>query len=286
MKVEIICPLYNAATCVLKLHESLLAQKDVEIGKISYVLTESKDNTEVILKENSIPYALIKKEEFSHSLTRENVALQSENEILVFISQDIEIVDEHWLYSLVTPIINAEAVACYSRQISKYNNIEKYTREKNYPEVSSIVSKNDIEKLGLRTFFFSDASSAVKTSVFKELNGYDQKDLPISEDMYLAYKIIMAGYKIKYCADSIVYHSHKFTLKQLYCRYYLSGKFMAQNEYLDQYKTVKSGKELAKYVLGRALRQFNIPVLLRYVPDMAARWLGMKRGRKVREKKR
>ena len=189
--------------------------------------------------------------------------------------------DDNWLYNLVVPIVNGEVVASYSRQISKYNNIEKYTREKNYPEVSSIVSKDDVEKLGLQTFFFSDASSAVKTSVFMELNGYDQKKLPINEDMYLAYKIIMAGYKIKYCADSIVYHSHKFSLKQLYCRYYLTGMFMAENSYLEQYKVAKAGAGLAKYVLKRALCQFNVPVLFRFVPDMMARWFGMRKGEKI-----
>ena len=46
MKVEIICPLYNAATYILKLHASLLAQKNVDILKISYVMTESSDETE------------------------------------------------------------------------------------------------------------------------------------------------------------------------------------------------------------------------------------------------
>ena len=34
-------------------------------------------------------------------------------------------------------------------------NIEKYTREKNYPAYSHITSKQDIDKKGLRTFFFS-----------------------------------------------------------------------------------------------------------------------------------
>lgn len=281
MSVEIICPLYNAASCILKLHQNLLAQKNVTIAKISYVVTESSDNTEQILQDNKIPYTLIQAKDFSHSLTRENIAMQSQSDILVFITQDIEIANENWLANLVAPIINHEAVACYSRQISKYNNIEKYTREKNYPPVSSIVSKDDVEELGLRTFFFSDASSAVKTDIFQALHGYDQKNLPISEDMYLAYKIIMAGHKIKYCADSVVYHSHKFTLKQLYRRYYLTGMFMAQNAYLDQYRTVKAGSGLAKYVLRRALRQFNLPVLFRFVPDMMARWLGMKNGKRT-----
>lgn len=280
MKVEIICPLYQAANYVLNLHNSLLRQKNVEIGNITYVLTESADDTENILKEHNITYTLIKKNEFSHSLTREKVALNSESDIVVFITQDIEPANDNWLSNLIAPIIAGEAVACYSRQISKHNNLEKYTREKNYPQNSFIVSKDDIAELGLKTFFFSDAASAIKTSIFKELNGYDGKDLPTNEDMYVAYKIIMAGYKIKYCADSVVYHSHKFTLQQLYRRYYKFGQFMAQNPQIYQLGTTKAGSGLAKYVLQRALREFNLPVLFRFVPDMLARWLGMHNGRK------
>ena len=280
MKVEIICPLYKAANYVLDLHNSLLSQKNVQISKISYVLTESTDDTEKILKEHDIAYTLIKEKEFSHSLTRESIALSSDSDIVVFVTQDIKPANENWLSNLISPIVNGEVVACYSRQISKYKNIEKYTREKNYPQNSFVVGKDDIAQLGLKTFFFSDAASAIKTSVFKELNGYDGKDLPTNEDMYIAHKIIMAGYKIKYCADSVVYHSHKFSLKQLYARYYKFGQFMAQNSYFEQYKTTKTGVNLAGYVFKRAICQFNIPVLIRFVPDMLVRYWGLKKGRK------
>ena len=102
-----------------------------------------------------------------------------------------------------------------------------------------IKNKDDIKKLGLNTFFFSDASSAIKTEIFKKLNGYDGKDFPTNEDMYIAYKLITNGYKIRYCADSEVVHSHKFTLKQQYKRYYDTGKFFKQNEYLNEYKVNK-----------------------------------------------
>ena len=139
------------------------------------------------------------------------------------------------------PIKENEVVATFSRQLTKYNNIEKYTREKNYPAQSYVVSIDDIETLGLRAFFFSDASSAIKTEIFKKLNGYDNRDLPISEDMYIAYKIITNGYKIKYCSESVVYHSHNFSLMQLYKRYYETGVFFKQNNYLDQYGTNKTG---------------------------------------------
>ena len=280
MNVEIICPLYNAENYICNLDQTLKMQKNVEIKRIQYVLTKSKDKTENLLKEISADYFTVEPEEFSHSLTRENVALKSTADILVFVTQDIEIKNDNWLENLIKPIINNEAEATFSRQLTKYDNIEKYTREKNYPSESYINTKSDIEVKGLRTFFFSDASSAVRTDIFKILNGYDGKNLPISEDMYIAYKLIMNNYRIKYCADSIVYHSHKFTLKQLYDRYKLTGQFFKQNKYLDKYGTNKSGGGLAKYILKRAIQDRNIKVLLRFIPDMSARFIGMKVGKR------
>lgn len=279
-KVDIICPLYNSSNYIDKLHNSLLKQKKVEINKFRYILTESKDDTEKYLKDNGINYRKIKKEEFSHSLVREKEALESEADIVVFITQDVVIEDELWLYNLVKDVDDKNIVATYSRQISKYNNIEKYTREANYPDKDIIKSKDDIEKYGLKTFFFSDAASSINTKIFKQLNGYDNKNLPISEDMYIAYKIIMNGYKIKYCSKSVVYHSHNFTLKEIYQRYKLTGKFFKENSYLDQYGTTGSGANLAKYILKRIFQEKRFMLLFRYPFDMAVRLIGMKVGKK------
>lgn len=279
-RIDIVVPLYNAEKYIDALHKSFLMQDKVKINKIRYVLTESTDNTEKYLLDNKIEYKKIKRNEFSHSLTREKEAMDSNSDIVVFVTQDVIIKDKLWLYNLIKDIGKDNIVATYSRQITKYNNIEKYTREANYPSKSKIVSKEDIPELGLKTFFFSDASSAIDTSIFKMLNGYDGKKLPISEDMYIAYKIINNDYKIKYCADSVVYHSHNFTLKEVYDRYKLTGKFFKENSYLDNYGTNKSGGGLAKYVFKRAIEDKNFKVLLRFLPDMGARFIGMKVGKK------
>ena len=277
-KVDIICPLYNAEQYILSLNESLLKQKKIEINEIKYVLTESNDNTEQYLIDNKIKFKKIKEGKFSHSLTRENEAMSCNADVIVFITQDIVILDEYWLYNLVRDINDNDIVAAYSRQLTKFNNIEKYTREFNYPSDDIIKSKQDISKYGLKTFFFSDAASAINTKIFKELNGYDGKDLPIAEDMYIAYKIIMNDYKIKYCATSIVYHSHNFTLKEIYERYKLTGKFFKENRYINNFETTKSGANLAKYILKRIFQEKRILLLFRFPFDMAARFIGMKVG--------
>ena len=278
--ISIICPLYNAEKYILDLNKNILKQKNVKIDEIKYLLTESKDQTEKLLIDNNIKYQLIKKEAFSHSLTREKAAFEATGDILVFITQDIVIEKDNWLYELTNPIASGEVDATYSRQITKYNNIEKYTRESNYPDKSSIKSKDDLEKLGLKTFFFSDAASSIKKETFIKLNGYDNKKLPISEDMYIAYKLIMNDYKIKYVAESEVYHSHNFSLKEIYDRYRLTGIFFKENSYLDKYGTTGSGASLAKYVLKRIIQEHRIKLLFRYPFDMAARLFGMKAGKK------
>lgn len=279
MSIDIICPLYNAEKYIESLHKSFQMQKKVNILNIRYVLTESNDNTEKYLNLNKINYKKISKSEFSHSLVREKEALQSKADILVFVTQDVVIEDDLWLYKLTKDIQSGECEAAYSRQLSKYDNIEKYTREKNYPTESYVVSKRDISNRGLRTFFFSDAASAISCKVFKELNGYDGKDLVISEDMYIAYKIIMNNYRIKYCSDSVVFHSHDFTLKEIYNRYYDTGIFFKENKYLDKFGTNSTGGGMAKYIIKRSVQDKNIKVIIRFLPDMMARFIGMKMGK-------
>lgn len=278
MKIEVLCPLYNAEKYIDKLNANLNKQKKVNFN-VRYLLTESNDNTQEYLDKNKLKYDFIEKSEFSHSLTRETAARKSTADIIVFISQDVEIEDDMWLYHLTKDIGKDNIAASYSRQVTKYNNIEKYTREKNYPTTSKIVSKMDIDKLGLRTFFFSDAASAIKRDIFEKLNYYDSKKLPINEDMYIAYKLITNGYKIKYESESVVYHSHNFSLKELYDRYKLTGKFFKENSYIDNYGTNSTGGGLAKYILKRAIQEKNIKVLIRYPFDMIVRFIGMKVGK-------
>ena len=280
--IDIIVPLYNAENYIVNLHKSFLMQKNVVINKIKYILTESNDNTEEILRKNKYNYKKITKEEYSHSMTRESEAFNSKADIVVFVTQDVQIEDDKWLYYL-TKDLNDEIICAYSRQISKYNNIEKYTREKNYPEKSKVVSKKDINNLGLKTFFCSDASCALNRKKFVLLNGYDNKKLPTNEDMYYAYKVIMNDYKIKYCAKSVVYHSHQFTLKQIYERYKLTGQFFKENDYLNNYKTLDAGASLAKYIFKRIIAEKKFALLFRYPFDMAARLIGMKVGKRSKK---
>lgn len=280
MTIEIICPLYNAKKYMDDLQKSLEMQKNVNIQKIKYIVTDTGDNIENELSKLNCEFEVIKKDEFSHSLTREKAAFSSKADLLVFISQDIKIVNDNWLFELTKPIENNEVDATYSKQICiDKTSIEYYTRQKNYPKESKIKTKEDIEKIGMNAFFFSDAASCIKRDVFVKLNGYDNKNLPTNEDMYIAYKLLMNGYKIKYVAESEVIHSHKFTFNQTFNRYKSYGKFLKMEPEVN-IKSVNAGSSLAKFIIIQSIKDKNLAVIFKFFPDMLARYVGMKEGMK------
>ena len=55
--------------------------------------------------------------------------------------------------------------------------------------------------------------------------------------------------------------------------------FFKENNYLNKYKVNQAGGGLALYVLRRAIQDKNLAVLVRFIPDMAARFIGMKMGK-------
>lgn len=278
MKIEVICPLYNAEKYLKSLHEALLKQKNVEF-MVKYILTESKDKTQEICKKLNVNYEKIRREEFSHSLTREKAIMESDADIVVLLTQDVKILDELFLYMLTKDIILGKCEATYARQISKSNSIEKYIRESNYPNKSIIKDKNLIEDLKLNTFFFSDAAAAIKRDVFVKLNGYDNKDLIISEDMYYAYKLIMNGYRIKYEADAVVEHSHEFKNIEFFKRYFDTGVFFAENNKLNTFSSNRSGLLLLIYVIKRINQEKKYFLIIQLIINFVFRFLGFKLGK-------
>ena len=277
MKISIICPLYNAEDYIEDLYLNIKKQKDVSIEEIKCILTESSDNTEGKLKDLKCNYKKISKQEFSHSLVREKAAFEAKGEIIVFITQDIKIVDEYWLYYLTKDIIDGKCEAAFSRQIGyEEHKVERYTREINYPSEKRIVSKEDIDRLGLMTFFFSDASSAISKNIFIKLNGYDNKNLPTNEDMYFAYKLIMNGYRIEYAADSKIIHSHDLSFKETLKRYGDIGKFFDENQYLKEYSAGERGFTVLKYIAKRSIEDKKPLIIVDAIINFGARFIGMK----------
>lgn len=282
--INVVSPVYKNLEQIKNLYTAIKNQKEVNITKIVFSLTLSNENVdqEIIsfMEENGISYFTVTQEKFSHSLTREKAIREyCDSEIVVLCSQDIKITDEYAIKKL-TEALNDEVVYVYGRQTCNNHSIEKYIRKKNYPKEGYVVSKEDIDRLQIMAFFSSDAFSALDRNVFIKLNGYQGYNVMMGEDMLYSKFVLDNGYKKAYVAEAIVEHSHKYTLKQLYNRYYETGKFHKEVGLFKNYKTNDSGLKLALSVLGQALIHFDIIVIFRWLPDMAARYLGMRKGKK------
>lgn len=284
MKIDVVCPLYEAAEEIDGFLTRLNAQTGVEIQKKVFAVTKSADHERTVekLQAAGCDYFLVEKEDFSHSLTRQKAINDyCVSDVVVMMSQDVILENEDALL-LLAQAVSDQVPYAYGRQICKKKTIEFYVRSKNYGAESFVVSQEDVEKMQLKTFFASDAFSAYHRPTFLALGGYDNEHMMMNEDMYYSKKVIDAGLKKAYVAEAIVEHSHKFTLKQLYERYYQTGLWFAKYPQFDGYKTTDSGLKLALYVFKKALLNFNIPVLFRFLPDMTSRYLGMKKGKKTK----
>lgn len=283
MIIDILCPLYGASKDFPTLMDGIRRQKGIEIGHIIFPVTESADDTRALAA--AVPDAIVldvKKKDFSHSLTRERAMAYATADVVIFMTQDVVLSDEYALKNLAESI-GGKVIHAFARQLTKSRGIEKYTREKNYPARSYTMTAADIEREQIKAFYSSDACAAYDRKKFLELGGFDGKVFQVSEDMYFCRKALLAGYAIHYCAESVVTHSHNLTIRQLYRRYYDIGLFFAQNPEFSRYKSTDSGLSLAFYILGQALKHFDIPVLFRWLPDMAARYLGMRKGKKQKQ---
>lgn len=283
--IDIVCPVYKGFHYLEPLYKSFLTQKKVNLKNVVFAITDSKDEEmekiREFVKQNNIKNFEVTKEDFSHSLTREKAIREyCESRCVVMLSQDVKLTNDEVFYNLVKDIDSGDTVYNFARQICTNKSIEKYIRKKNYPSESYYVTKDDVENLQLMAFFASDACSAYNRDVFISIGGYGGYDVMMGEDMLYSKIILDAGYKKKYCADAVVEHSHKYTLKQLYKRYYDTGIFHSKVKVFDSYKSTDSGVKLALYVLKEALKHFDLPVLFRWLPDMSARYLGMKKGEK------
>ena len=240
--VDIIIPTYRPDETVVYLIKKLLKQT-YPIHEIHIIDTE----TGIFPKElknlsDKIRISKIKPEQFDHGGTRHEGAMQSHTDIIVYMTQDAMPVNEYLIEELVKAFDNEKIAAAYARQLpnSKCNVIERYTRAFNYPEQSRIKSMEDLETLGIKTYFCSDVCAAYRKSVYESLGGFEEKTI-FNEDMIMAAKIIQSGGLVKYVAEAKVIHSHNYNCKQQFQRNF--DLAVSQVEHPEVFQNIKSESE-------------------------------------------
>lgn len=230
MKVSIIIPTLNAQNCLQGLIAAISHQTEQEC-EIIIIDSQSDDDTPKIAKRMGATLAGIRREEFNHGATRNLANTLAKGEYLVFLTQDVLPIDEWMLDQLIAPLKDDPLVAVsYGRQIAypHARPLERFVREFNYPPLSQSKSRTDIARLGIKTFFCSNACAAYRKETFQALGSF-RVDTIMNEDMEFVYRAIMQGYRVYYAADAKVWHSHDYSFCQQLQRYVDIGVFFCHN---------------------------------------------------------
>jgi len=279
--VSVIIPTLNAAGTIRCLLNDLLNQT-LPPDEIIVVDSSSDDDTIKLVKQfESVKLLQIARAEFYHGGTRDMALRASEGEVILFLTQDAGIADNTYVETMVSAI-GQENVACVcGRQIARSDAplYEKYTREFNYPADSYIRNSDDIRRLGIKAFFLSDACSAYRRDAYLAVGGFEHPVLT-NEDMLIAAKFLRAGYRIAYCAEAIVEHSHRYTFRQEFKRNYKIGFVMRQyRRLLDGADTTAEGLRYFGFVMEHLLARFALPQCVRFCLLCTAKFFGIQTGR-------
>lgn len=275
MDIDVIIPVYRPGEDLVALLNRLYAQT-VEIHKIILVETLDKEEKTSMEEETSaegaesmesetsaeeaetslllhlqkkykkIELYSVKKEDFDHGMTRRMAVEKSDADIFVMMTQDALPADRRLIEKLTAPLMGDIAVS-YARQLPRKNcrAIERFTRRFNYPEESLLKGKENLQVLGIKTYFCSDVCAAYRREIYEKLGGFVEKAI-FNEDMLFAAKAVEAGYKIMYAAEARVLHSHNYSISQQFRRNFDLG--VSQAEHPEVFKKVPSEKEGGRMV--------------------------------------
>ncbi len=280
--IDIVIPTYKPDEKFEKLIDRLLKQS-IKPNKIYVINTEEKYfNFTKYNNISTVDIRHISKDEFDHGKTRNYAASLSSADFILFMTQDATPVDNHLISEIIKPFEDEEVWAVYGRQLpSKFSSeIEKYTREFNYPENDSKKSIEDIERLGIKTYFCSNVCACYRKKNYDEIGGFVLKTI-FNEDMIFAYEIINRGGKIYYASNAMVVHSHNYSyMGQLTRNFDLA---VSQKQYSKIFSDVKSENEGIKLV--KSTIKYLISIKKFYlIPDLILqsgfKYIGYKLGLK------
>jgi rhamnosyltransferase len=276
--ISIFIPTLNAES---SLHGLLTQLKKQPVPcEIVVVDSSSSDNTIKIAQSVGVRTVIIKRNNFDHGGTRNLALTHAKGDIFVFLTQDALPEDIHFLENLIKPLEQHDIAAAYGRQVPKADAMptERFARLFNYPDTPLVKGKGDISSLGIRAFFFSNVCSAIRRKEFEELGGFTEGVI-MNEDMLMAGRLILSGYRIAYVPDARIIHSHDYSWIHQFKRYFDIGVFLKKDlQPLTYVKADNTGARFLKDELGYLVKNREYRWLPYVFVEAISKYLGYKLG--------
>ena len=227
MDVSVIILTKNAGEGFATLLQRLSSQKFAGNYEIIAIDSGSTDGTLEIAQNFPVKIVRIKPEEFHHGRTRNLGAEQASGKILVYITQDALPLHDNWLHKLTDDLKNPQVAMVVGRQIPwpTTKPPEKFFYSYYFPEhkIEVVRGASDYYRDNM---FISNVNSAIKRDVWQQFKF--SEDIVLAEDKEIAKRILLAGWKIVYQPDAVVYHAHDFSLRSIFQRSVDAGISLSQ----------------------------------------------------------
>jgi len=280
----------RAALCIPTLNAgphaaALLAsiqEQSLQPARFVVIDSASADGSPALFVAAGARVISIGRSEFNHGATRQMAVEQSPGaEILLFLTHDAIPAGPEAFRTLLRCFEDPTVGAAYGRQLPREgaNPVEAHARIFNYPGTSRTKSRGDAPELGLKTAFISNSFAAYRRTALAEAGGFPG-DVILGEDTCVAARMLLLGWRVAYCAQAAVYHSHAYSLAGEFRRYFDTGVLHARQPWIRR-EFGQAGGEGLRYVLSelrflRRQRPGAIPAgLLRNGLKMIGYRLGM-----------
>ncbi len=223
-RAAILIPTFNAGRYWSELHAGLEAQ-GVSTDQVLVIDSSSTDNTRELVRAAGYRLECVPSASFRHGATRQMAAEHfKEAEFLVYLTQDAILAKPDSIEHLLSAFRDPNIGAAYGRQLPRQHSdpIEHHARSFNYPDRSEVRDFTCRERLGIRAAFFSNSFAAYRNTAFKQVGGFSCNTI-VSEEVSVVAQMLIAGWKIGYQAKAEVFHSHSFSLRQEFARYFDIG---------------------------------------------------------------
>ncbi len=226
----------------------------------------------------------VEKREFDHGGTRHLGITFADTDLVLCMTQDAMPKDRNLIRNLAAAFDDPKVAAAYGRQLASPRGSarERYTRQFNYPDRSMVKSAEDLQQLGIKTFFCSDVCAMWRRDVYLEMGGFERHTI-FNEDMIFASKLIENGWKIAYAADACVWHSHSYTpIRQLKRNFDLGVSQAQHPEIFSRYPSEGEGVKLVKQCAEYLVKSGHIAEIPALVTDSAFKYMGYLLGRRYK----
>jgi rhamnosyltransferase len=280
--VALIVPTYNASTYMPDFLSGLAKQSCV-IDSVLVIDSSSADDTVAQAKKAGIKTHVIPQSEFDHGGTRQLATELIKADIYIFMTQDAICADSNTFQNLLKAFDDPKVGCAYGRQLPHKDAglLAAHAREFNYPDQSYVRSYDDAKTFGIKTCFNSNSFAAYRATALREAGGF-LKGLILGEDMVVAARMQLKGWRVAYCAEAKAYHSHNYTVAQEFKRYFDIG-VMHHDQVWILDKFASPNKEGFKFVLSQwayCIKRFALWPLWRSGWMIAAKLLGYRLGRR------